>query len=78
MKKILSLSFVVASIVFVSCNSAPKADEAKTEDQQEVAAAEGASYKVDSNQTVQFIGTKPVGQHQGTFNIKEGEFFCKK
>jgi polyisoprenoid-binding protein YceI len=77
MKKILSLSFVVASIVFVSCNSAPKADEAKTEDQQEVAAAEGASYKVDSNQTVQFIGTKPVGQHQGTFNIKEGEFFVK-
>lgn len=77
MKKILSLSMVVAALAFVSCNSAPEADEAKTAEQQEVAATEGEAYKVDSNQTIQFIGTKPVGQHQGTFNITEGEFFVK-
>src|SRR5690606_8049759 len=77
MKKILSLSFAVATIAFVSCNSAPEADEAQTAEQQEVTAAEGASYKTDSTQTIQFIGTKPVGQHQGTFTVKEGEFFVK-
>ncbi|MCH5689946.1 hypothetical protein LWM68_40400 [Niabella sp. W65] len=74
MKRILSLSFVVAAIAFVSCNSAPKADEAKTEDQQEVAAAEGASYKVDTTQTIQFIGTKPVGQHQEPLISKKVSF----
>ena len=76
MQKILSLS-LAAAIAFASCNSAPKADDAKTEEQKEAAATEGASYKVDSTQVAQFIGTKPVGQHQGTFNVSSGEFFVK-
>ncbi|MCH5600261.1 hypothetical protein [Niabella ginsengisoli] len=76
MKKILSLS-LAAAIAFASCNSAPKADEAKTEEQKEAAATEGEAYKVDSTQVAQFIGTKPVGQHQGTFNVSEGQFFVK-
>ncbi|MGC4235791.1 MAG: YceI family protein [Niabella sp.] len=76
MKRILSLSFA-ASVIFVSCNSAPKADEATTEEQQLVAAAEGVAYKVDTTQVAQFIGTKPVGEHHGTFNVAEGEIFVK-
>jgi len=76
MKRILSLSFA-AFVIFVSCNSAPEADKATTEEQQQVAAAEGTAYKIDTTQIAQFIGTKPVGQHQGTFNIKEGELFAK-
>lgn len=76
MKRIFSLAFVTA-VVFMSCNSAPKADEATTEEQQEAAAAEGVTYKVDTTQVAQFIGTKPVGQHQGTFNVAEGEIFVK-
>ncbi|WP_346236199.1 YceI family protein [Niabella insulamsoli] len=76
MKKICSLS-LIAALVFISCNSAPEADEAKTEEQKEVAVTEGEVYKVDSTQVAQFIGTKPVGQHQGTFNVTGGEFFVK-
>ncbi|MFT4093095.1 MAG: YceI family protein [Niabella sp.] len=76
MKQIVSLS-VIAALALISCNSAPKADKATTEEQQEVAAAEGAAYKIDTTQVAQFIGTKPVGQHQGTFNITEGEIFAK-
>ncbi|GAB3424092.1 YceI family protein [Niabella aquatica] len=76
MKRILSL-LLTASVIFVSCNSAPEADKATTEEQQQVALAEGASYKVDTNQVAQFIGTKPVGEHHGTFNVTEGEIFVK-
>lgn len=76
MKKIFALPIITA-IVFASCNSAPKADEAKTEDVQDVAAAEGEAYKVDTTQSVNFIGTKPVGAHSGKFLVKEGEIFVK-
>ena len=76
MKKIVFISILTA-IIFASCNSAPRADEAKTEEQQAVSAIEGHLFKADSNQTIQFIGTKPVGEHQGTFNITSGEFFVK-
>ena len=76
MKRIFLFS-AIATMALVSCNSTPKADEAKTEEQQDVALAEGDAYKIDPSQTIQFIGTKPVGQHHGTFNITEGEFFVK-
>lgn len=76
MKKILTLSFA-AAIGFAACNSAPKADEAKTEEVKEVMAAEGTSYKVDSSQFISFIGTKPVGEHHGRFQVSEGELYVK-
>lgn len=72
--------FLLFSVVFISlasCQSVPKADEAKTGDEQKAAAAEGAAFKIDSTQVVSFIGTKPIGQHQGTFNISEGVIYVK-
>lgn len=76
MKKILTLSFI-AAISLAACNSAPTADEAKTEDSKEVVAAEGESYKVDGAQFVSFIGTKPVGEHNGRFQVNEGAIYVK-
>lgn len=76
MNKLLSL-FTVAALALASCQSAPKADEAKTGDEQTASSAEGVSYKIDSTQTVSFIGTKPVGQHNGVFNITQGELFVQ-
>lgn len=76
MTKILSL-LLTGSIVLASCQSAPKADEAQTEDQQAAATAEGTPYKTDPTQVVSFIGTKPVGEHHGTFNVSEGVFYVK-
>lgn len=76
MKKV----FIIASAAVISlaaCKSAPKADEAKTEEQQAAAATEGTPYTVAPNQVVNFIGTKPVGEHKGTFNITEGTLFVK-
>ncbi len=76
MKKILVLSFA-AALGFAACNSAPKADEAQTGEEEAVAAAEGTSYKISPDQVIQFIGTKPVGEHHGTFTVSEGEIFVK-
>lgn len=73
----LFLLFLVGFIFLASCQSAPKADEAKTGDEQKVATAEGAAFKIDSTQLVSFIGTKPIGQHHGTFNISEGVIYVK-
>mgnify|MGYP000856812906 FL=1 len=63
----------VGLIALASCKGAPKADEAKTTNEQQVTATEGVVYKIDSTQVVNFIGTKPVGRHDGTFHISEGQ-----
>lgn len=74
MNKLFTIA-IAALIALASCKGAPKADEAKTTDEQQAASTEGVAYKVDSTQVVNFIGTKPVGQHHGTFNISEGQLF---
>lgn len=76
MNKLLSI-FAVAVIALASCKSAPKADEAKTSEEQQAASTEGVAYKIDSTQVVNFIGTKPVGQHNGTFNVIEGNILVQ-
>lgn len=71
--KLQLLSLLAATALFASCQSAPEADEAQVGEAQEVKAAGGETYPADLSQsTVQFTGTKPVGQHQGVFNLKEG------
>ncbi|MFV0604301.1 MAG: YceI family protein [Niabella sp.] len=74
MRNLLFLLLII-TVVFVSCKSAPKADDAATGEEQTAATTSGEAYKIDSTQTVNFIGTKPVGQHNGSFNIANGEIF---
>lgn len=66
-----------AAIALASCKGAPKADEAATTDEQQATTAQGEAYLIDSTQVVSFIGTKPVGQHSGTFNISEGRLYVQ-
>lgn len=71
--KIQALSLLAAVAFLAACQGAPKADEATVREAQEVKAGGGETYPADLAQsTVQFTGTKPVGQHQGVFSIKEG------
>jgi len=66
-------TILAASALFAACQNAPEADEAKVGEAQEVKSAEGNTYAADLAQSsVQWTGTKPVGQHVGTFAIKEG------
>lgn len=73
MKRII-LAISALSICFVSCQDAPKADEAKVGEAQTVeAAATGATYTADTTQSkVEWVGTKPTGRHHGTIGVKEG------
>ena len=71
-KTILALS--AATLLFTACQDAPKADNAEATDAQHVdSTATGATYNADLAQsTIQWTGTKPTGQHVGTFNLKSG------
>lgn len=72
-KTFLALS--TATLLFAACQDAPKADNAETTDAQQVDsnAVSGAAYNADLTQsTIQWTGTKPVGQHTGTFTMKSG------
>ncbi len=67
------LTASAALLFLASCQGAPDADEAAVGTAQKVEETAGASYAADLAQSsVTFTGTKPVGQHQGTFNITEG------
>lgn len=73
MKNKLWSSAGILSVIFIACQSAPEADKASVRDQQSAAQVAGTSYAVDTtNSKVIWIGTKPTGQHTGTFQLKEG------
>lgn len=72
-KAFFSLS--VLAVLATACNNAPEADAATTAEAQTAAAAAGANYTIDTTTSVvEWLGTKPVGKHHGTFKIKNGEF----
>lgn len=75
MKNLLLFAVGFGLFAAVSCTQAPKADEAKTGTPQEVptGAATDAKMAVDlSSSVVTWIGTKPVGQHNGVIKLKDG------
>ena len=72
MKRTLVL-LTAGALLFTACQNDPKADNAETGDAMTAAAGVGATYNADLTQsTVQWTGTKPVGQHQGVMSLKGG------
>ena len=69
-------------MIFASCEQAPKSDEAKTSEAKKVdeTKTEGASeLKVDTKTSeVTWVGTKPVGKHNGSFGVSEGTISLKE
>lgn len=62
----------------IACEQAPKADKARVTDAESVKAPEGIAYKVDTAQSlVKWIGTKPTGQHIGSFTLSSGTLYVK-
>lgn len=73
MKRTL-LTIAAGSLLFTACQNAPKADKAEATEAQQVQQGTGNIYKADLAQShVEFIGTKPVGKHHGTFMLSEGQ-----
>ena len=59
--------------MLASCQDAPEADSAEASEAQNVEQAAGTNYAADVKQSkVEWIGTKPVGQHHGTFTLENG------
>ncbi|MEP6710811.1 MAG: YceI family protein [Ferruginibacter sp.] len=75
MKKIFLLASAAAFLT--ACNNSPKADSAQTSEKQTVVNAEGETYPLDSTSLVTWIGSKPTGQHTGTFKLKDGSLLIK-
>ncbi len=74
MKKAFLFAAAIAAIA-TACNTTPEAAEATTAEKQEAAAAAGASFTIDTTASaVEWLGSKPVGQHNGTFKITDGNF----
>ena len=71
MKRLLTIT--AAGLLLASCQDAPKADQAQTGDAQDVQATTGVEYKANtSSSVVNWVGTKPVGQHTGSFKLEDG------
>lgn len=72
MKRIV-LSLVAISAIVASCNQAPDAAKAETAEKQEAATGEGVIYAIDvAESSIGWLGTKPVGQHNGDFKLSSG------
>lgn len=71
MKKI-AIAFTAFTLTLSACNNTPKGDEAATTEKQDIAAATGSTFSIDSTSTVSWTGSKPTGTHSGTFKMKEG------
>lgn len=59
--------------MLVACSDAPKADSAEVSDAKDVEQTSGITYSANlSESKIEWIGTKPVGRHHGTFVLKDG------
>ncbi|WP_027000395.1 YceI family protein [Eisenibacter elegans] len=79
--KLFQLSALALATTFVmaSCGSAPKSDKAETGEAQEVnEVAEAADVALDLEASqITWVGTKPVGKHNGTIKLSEGKLSLK-
>lgn len=68
--------FAVAAVsLFAACNNAPEGEKAATTDATTAATATGTTFAIDTvSSVVEWLGSKPVGQHNGTLKISSGTF----
>lgn len=72
-KKSFLLPVLAGSMLLVACSDAPKADNAEVSEAQNVEQAAGVAYNANlSESKIEWVGTKPVGRHHGTFVLKDG------
>jgi polyisoprenoid-binding protein YceI len=69
--KIALLTLVSAVFFVVSCGG-PQGERAATGDEKSAADAEGEVYLASGATVIEWIGTKPTGQHNGTINVSKG------
>jgi polyisoprenoid-binding protein YceI len=74
--KLLILSVALVALM-ASCANNPEGDKASVSSAEEVSAMEGESLALDLESTlITFLGTKPVGEHNGTFKVSNGSLLA--
>lgn len=74
-KRILQLFLLSSITLLVACKGENK-DQNGENGEAATISETAVSYKADTNMSqIQWIGSKPIGKHNGTIRIKEGEFF---
>lgn len=74
------LSFVAAglALALAACNANEKTETVKVNPTEVIDTTDhiGAKYIVDTTSTITWTGTKPTGQHTGTFKLKNGSLIA--
>jgi polyisoprenoid-binding protein YceI len=79
MKTNLVFSFLLLLISFSGCTDAPDAELAKTGNPGIVSSEKGQTFRVlPSKSSVEWIGTKLTGRHNGSIQIKEGKLILNE
>ena len=69
MKKIGILA--IGALFFVSCK---KEDKTESTDTFVIETGINGTFDIDSTSTIEWIGSKPSGKHNGKITVKNGEF----
>lgn len=70
--KLFLLSLATAGLL-TSCVNTPKGDEASVDGEQTAAEQTGATYTATSESKIYWVGSKPVGTHNGSFDLTSGQ-----
>ena len=75
--RLLPAAMLAGLFAFICCTNAPKSDEAKTTEAQEVNQAKtGETWKLNvSDSKIEWVGTKVSGYHTGDVPLKTGEIY---
>lgn len=66
----------LTSLYMVACSSAPEGEQVETQEAQEIetVTAEAQTLQVSiADSKINWVGTKPAGEHKGTLNVSDGE-----
>lgn len=75
MKNVFSIAVCT---LLLACQSAPSGDETTTTEKQNAANTEGTQYQISTaNSTIEWMGAKLNGRHNGTFALEEGTIRVK-
>ncbi len=73
MKSNILIGLFSSAVLFLASCAGPQGEKAKTGDAQDVFEATGTSYVADlGSSNIEWIGTKPTGQHNGTIGLSKG------
>ncbi len=77
--RMTSRIYLLLLLAAAACQQAPKADKANVSEPQAVATpSDGHTLRLDTAAcTLIWIGTKPTGEHKGSFQFQDGELFVK-